>query len=205
MKRLIDILCSAAGLAVLAPITILVAIAVFVSMGRPVFFRQQRPGLNAQPFELLKFRTMRPSLNQDAVSTDDDQRLTRTGSILRRLSLDEIPQLWNVLRGDMSLVGPRPLLMAYLPMYSDFQARRHEVRPGITGLAQVYGRNATTWERRFELDVRYVDTQSIWLDLKIMVRTVWIVVSRHGVSAEGHATMPPFYRDVRSSDGNSGE
>ena len=155
-------------------------------MGRPVFFVQERPGLNGKPFRLIKFRTMREGTGGDA------ERLTQLGKILRATSLDELPELWNVLRGEMSLVGPRPLLMRYLPRYTTEQARRHEVRPGITGWAQVNGRNALNWEQKFEYDVWYVDHQSFWLDMKILWLTVWQVVARRGINAEGEATMGEF-------------
>lgn len=173
-------------------------------MGSPTLFRQQRPGLNGEPFILLKVRTMRDG------EGPDDQRLTALGSFLRATSLDELPELWNVLRGDMSLVGPRPLLMEYLPRYDATQARRHEVRPGITGLAQVGGRNSLTWEERFALDVTYVDERSLALDMRILGRTVRSVLSRKGISAEGHATMPNFggspeTTTIASSERSGGE
>src|SRR5699024_6102214 len=169
-----------------APIQIAVAAAVRVNLGSPVLFRQQRPGKNERIFELAKFRTMLPVTEKH---TTDEERLTKFGKFLRSTSLDELPSLWNVLRGDMSLVGPRPLLVEYLEHYSPEQARRHEVRPGITGLAQVRGRNEVDWERRFEYDVEYVDSRSIALDLKILVDTVATVLKRSGISQEGHATM----------------
>ncbi|MBX3315011.1 MAG: sugar transferase [Actinobacteria bacterium] len=186
MKRSVDIVASAVSLAVAAvPMAILAAL-VRRDVGTPVLFRQTRPGRDARPFDLIKFRTMRHG------EGDDEERLTDLGRFLRSTSLDELPELWNVLRGDMSLVGPRPLLTRYLPLYSPRQARRHEVRPGLTGLAQVEGRNALDWEERFELDVRYVDTWSFFGDVTIIVRTVWSVLRRDGISAEGHATMPEF-------------
>ena len=168
------------------PMVALVAGVVRIGMGRPVFFRQTRPGWRGRPFMLIKFRTMRDGPGTDA------ERLTRVGRWLRRTSLDELPELLNVLRGDLSLVGPRPLLMEYLPRYTPEQARRHEVRPGITGWAQVRGRNALTWEEKFRLDVWYVDHRSLWLDLRILAVTGWQVVRGRGVCAEGHATMPAF-------------
>ena len=155
-------------------------------MSRPVFFVQKRAGLGGRPFNLVKFRTMRDGAETDA------ERLTRLGRWLRATSLDELPELWNVLRGEMSLVGPRPLLMRYLPRYTPEQARRHEVLPGLTGWAQVNGRNALSWERKFEYDVWYVDHRSFWLDLKILLMTVWLVVARRGINAEGNATMEEF-------------
>lgn len=164
----------------------IVALAVRRSMGSPVLFRQVRPGLGGEPFELVKFRSMRDG------DEPDQERLTPLGRWLRSTSIDELPELWNVLRGDMSLVGPRPLLVAYLDLYTPHQARRHEVRPGLTGLAQISGRNAATWEERLDLDVHYVDTWTILGDLRVMLRTVAAVVQRHGIAAEGHETMPAF-------------
>lgn len=192
MKRLIDILSSAFLLVVLAPLIIVTAIVVWSTLGRPVLFRQIRPGLHGRPFRLYKFRTMTDARAPDGEPLPDEQRLTRAGKFLRRASLDELPQLINVLKGDMSLVGPRPLLMEYLPLYSPRQAKRHDVRPGITGWAQVKGRNALTWEERLELDAWYVEHASLALDLKILLLTVRQAMSGHGVSAEGHATMPKF-------------
>jgi lipopolysaccharide/colanic/teichoic acid biosynthesis glycosyltransferase len=164
----------------------LLAVLILSSLGRPVLFRQRRPGLRGRPFELLKFRTMREGHGPDK------ERLTTVGRFLRTWSLDELPELWNVLRGDMSLVGPRPLLMQYLARYSARQARRHEVKPGLTGWAQLNGRNALTWDEKFELDVWYVDNWSPWLDVCILGRTFWQVLRREGISQEGHATMPEF-------------
>lgn len=192
MKRCLDFLLAAAALAVLSPLLLAIAALVLVAHGRPVFFRQQRPGVDGRPFMMLKFRTMRDSRDVSGNPLPDSARLTRVGSMLRATSLDELPELWNVLRGDMSLVGPRPLLMEYLPLYTTEQARRHEVRPGITGWAQVNGRNAISWEDKFRLDVWYVDNQSIWLDLKIIAMTIGRVFSRTGISAPGEATMPRF-------------
>ena len=186
MKRAVDLVL----VLLTAPIWLLVlaatALAVRVAMGRPVFFRQQRAGRLGRPFTLIKFRTRRPGAGPD------NARLTPCGRFLRRTSLDELPELWHVWRGEMSLVGPRPLLLEYLPRYTPEQARRHEVRPGITGWAQVHGRNALTWEEKFQLDVWYVDHRTMWLDLRILAMTVWQVVCGHGVSATGHATMPVF-------------
>ena len=189
IKRGADIAVSAAGLIITAPIQIAVAVAVRVNLGSPVLFRQQRPGKNERIFELMKFRTMLPVTEEQST---DEQRLTKFGKFLRSTSLDELPSLWNVLRGDMSLVGPRPLLVEYLEHYSPQQARRHEVRPGITGLAQVRGRNDVDWDRRFEYDVEYVDNRSIGLDLRILMETVTTVLKRSGINQEGHATMTPF-------------
>ena len=192
MKRLFDLLVSAALLGLLAPLILVVALLVRVFMGRPVLFAQERPGLRGRPFRIYKFRTM--SLDRDAAGEPlpDAQRLTPLGALLRRLSLDELPQLFNVVKGDMSLVGPRPLLMEYLPLYTPEQARRHAVRPGITGWAQVNGRNALSWEEKFALDVWYVDHQSLALDISILWRTVRKVLVREGISAAGEATMPRF-------------
>ncbi len=191
-KRALDLTVSVAGLSILSPLLVIAALLVRVVMGPPILFRQARPGLRGHPFSLLKFRTMR-HVSSDRASPESDQaRLTGLGRFLRSTSLDELPELWNVLRGDMSLVGPRPLLMEYLPLYSPEQARRHEVRPGITGWAQVNGRNALSWEEKFEMDVWYVDHRSFLLDLKILWKTVMLVLRREGISASGHATMPPF-------------
>lgn len=163
------------------------------NIGSPVLFRQVRPGINGKPFEMIKFRTMLDAVDVDGNILPDSARLTRFGNFLRSTSLDELPELWNVLRGDMSLVGPRPLLMEYLPLYSPEQARRHDVRPGVTGWAQINGRNAISWEDKFKLDVWYVDNQSLWLDIRILLLTVKKVVVRDGISADGEATMTRFY------------
>ena len=187
-KRALDVSVALPALALLAPVLLLTALAVRLCMGSPVLFRHRRAGYRGRPFTLLKFRTMRPG----APGEPDDARLTRLGALLRAASLDELPQLWTVLRGDMSLIGPRPLLMEYLARYTPEQARRHDVLPGITGLAQVRGRNAITWERKFALDVWYVDHASLRLDLSILWRTLVAVIRRSGVSAPGHATMPVF-------------
>lgn len=192
VKRALDVVVSATLLVVLAPLLAVIAILVHRKLGSPVLFRQVRPGLHGAPFTILKFRTMLDAVGRDGRPLPDEQRLTRFGSFLRSASLDELPELVNVLRGEMSLVGPRPLIMAYLDRYTPEQARRMEMPPGITGLAQVSGRNAVSWEERFALDVRYVDTWSLWLDATILFRTVGAVLSREGVSAEGHATMPSF-------------
>ena len=191
-KRALDVLGAAGGLVALAPMLLLIALAVRRSLGSPVLFRQIRTGRHGRSFELLKFRTMTAARDEAGELLADERRLTRLGSWLRSTSLDELPELINVLRGDMSLVGPRPLLPEYLPHYSAEQARRHEVRPGITGWAAVQGRNALSWERRLALDVWYVDHWSLGLDLKILLITVAKVLKREGISAEGHATMPRF-------------
>jgi lipopolysaccharide/colanic/teichoic acid biosynthesis glycosyltransferase len=191
-KRAIDALFAGVGLVVLSPVLLAIALAVRAKSGRPVLFRQVRPGRGGKPFEVLKFGSMRDVRDAAGRPLPDAERLTEFGAFLRRTSLDELPELWNVLRGDMSLVGPRPLLMQYLDRYTPEQARRHEVRPGITGWAQVNGRNALTWEERFRLDVWYVDHCSLILDLRILVMTAWKVLTGVGISASGHATMPEF-------------
>ena len=191
-KRAFDILVSLTLLILLGLPMLLLALISRLVLGRPVVFAQQRPGLHGEPFRILKFRTMRDATDAAGNPLPDEQRMTRYGSFLRRTSLDELPELWNVLRGDMSLVGPRPLLMEYLPLYSEYQARRHEVRPGITGYSQVNGRNSVDWETRFGMDVWYVDHHSFWLDLKILVRTAFTVVGGAGVRQEGHVTMTRF-------------
>ena len=192
MKRLFDLLLATFGLLVLAiPLLVLVWL-VHRKLGSPVFFTQVRPGLHGKPFKMVKFRTMTSERGPNGQLLPDAVRLTPFGHWLRATSLDELPELWNVLMGDMSLVGPRPLLMEYLPLYTSEQARRHEVRPGITGWAQVNGRNAISWEDKFRLDVYYVDHQSLWLDIKILWLTVKKVLVRDGISAEGEATMPKF-------------
>lgn len=192
MKRFFDLVASALGLVALAPVFVVVAFLIRRKLGSPVFFRQTRPGLSGKPFEMIKFRTMLDATDKHGNPLPDDQRMTPFGSFLRATSLDELPELWNVLKGDMSLVGPRPLLMEYLPLYSKEQFRRHEVRPGVTGWAQVNGRNAISWEDKFKLDVWYVDNQSFWLDLKILFLTVKKVLVRDGISGEGEVTMSKF-------------
>jgi lipopolysaccharide/colanic/teichoic acid biosynthesis glycosyltransferase len=200
MKRAIDILVSGLALLLLWPVILITAGLVRVSMGSPVLFCQQRPGLGGRPFTLVKFRTMRDATDPAGRPLPDAQRLTRVGRLLRRTSLDELPQLWNVLKGDMSLVGPRPLLMEYLPRYNDRQRRRHDVRPGITGWAQVNGRNALSWEEKFEHDVWYVEHRSLGLDVKIVLMTLGQVFAGRGVSAGGHATMPEFMGTASGED-----
>jgi lipopolysaccharide/colanic/teichoic acid biosynthesis glycosyltransferase len=200
VKRVGDVAFAFTALVLTAPFQVAVALLVRRSMGRPALFRQTRPGLDGRPFVILKFRTMRQVDESRGHITDAD-RLTRLGSGLRSLSLDELPTLWNVLRGDMSLVGPRPLLIDYLPLYTVEQARRNQVRPGITGLAQVRGRNAISWERKFEADVEYVDRRSLALDMRILGQTVWSVVRREGISATGEATMPAFTGANTPNDG----
>lgn len=191
-KRLIDVAAALVVLAVGAPVMAATAVMVCVDVGRPLLFRQNRAGLHGRIFQLVKFRTMTDAKDRDGRLLSDAERLTRIGRFLRASSLDELPQLINVLRGDMSLVGPRPLLVEYLPRYSAEQARRHDVKPGITGLAQVAGRNALSWPQKLALDVFYVDHQSLKLDLEILAKTVAAVIKRDGISAAGEATMPPF-------------
>lgn len=191
IKRAVDVVVAGGMLVILAPVMALVAMAVWLDVGLPILFRQRRPGLHGRPFEILKFRTMR-NLRRGSKAVADAERLTGFGRVIRAMSVDELPELWNVLRGDMSLVGPRPLLMHYLPLYSPEQMRRHEVRPGITGWAQVNGRNALTWEEKFRYDVWYVDNCSFVVDLRILLLTVTAVVSRRGISHQESATMPEF-------------
>jgi lipopolysaccharide/colanic/teichoic acid biosynthesis glycosyltransferase len=192
VKRMVDVLGAASGLVLLAiPLLVLIA-AIRIRLGSPVFFTQVRPGLAGAPFRMIKFRTMTDETDASGALLPDSQRLTRFGRWLRATSLDELPELWNVLKGDMSLVGPRPLLMEYLPLYSAEQARRHEVRPGVTGWAQVNGRNAISWEDKFRLDVWYVDNRNLWLDARIVWQTLRKVLARDGISAAGEATMSRF-------------
>ncbi len=191
-KRLFDIVASAFGLLLLSPIIAVVAWQIRRKLGSPVLFRQVRPGLGGKPFEMIKFRTMRDAVDAAGNPLPDSERMTPFGSFLRSSSLDELPELWDVLKGDMSLVGPRPLLMEYLPLYSTEQYRRHEVRPGVTGWAQINGRNALSWDEKFKLDVWYVDNRSLWLDLEIIFLTIKKVVVRDGISADGEATMSKF-------------
>jgi lipopolysaccharide/colanic/teichoic acid biosynthesis glycosyltransferase len=192
VKRLIDFTAALVLLVLGSPVIFLVAVGVLLDLGPPVLFRQVRPGLNGKPFTVYKFRTMRGAHAGEPSADSDEHRLTAFGSWLRSTSLDELPELWNVLKGDMSLVGPRPLLMRYLPLYSAEQMRRHEVRPGLTGWAQVNGRNALSWEDKFRLDVWYVDNHSLLLDLKILFMTAAAVFRREGISYENSATMPEF-------------
>ena len=192
LKRAMDIILSLVGILVMWPALIVLALLVRFNNGSPVFFRQVRPGFRGRPFNMVKFRTMRDAIDADGNPLPDSERMTPFGSLLRSSSLDELPELWNVLKGEMSLVGPRPLLMEYLPLYTMDQARRHEVRPGVTGWAQINGRNAISWEDKFELDVWYVDNQSFWLDLKILLLTVKKVFVREGISGVGEVTMSKF-------------
>jgi len=192
IKRCFDIFVSLIGLILLLPVMFIAAVMIRLSMGSPIFFIQKRPGYKGKPFDIIKFRTMRMPDPLKSSVEDDGERLTYLGRILRKTSIDELPEFWNVLKGDMSIVGPRPLLMEYLPRYSPEQARRHDVKPGITGWAQVNGRNAITWEERFRLDVWYVDNISFWLDMKILWMTFVKVFKQEGISAEQCATMPEF-------------
>lgn len=192
IKRSLDIVFSVVGLFFFSPVMAVVALLIRKKIGSPVLFSQLRPGIRGLPFKIIKFRTMKDDKNEKGIQLPDVQRLTKFGKFLRSSSLDELPELWNVLKGDMSLVGPRPLLMEYLPLYSEEQSRRHNVRPGITGWAQVNGRNAISWEEKFELDVWYVDNQSIFLDLKILFMTFKKVLLRDGISEEGHVTAQKF-------------
>jgi lipopolysaccharide/colanic/teichoic acid biosynthesis glycosyltransferase len=192
MKRAFDVVVAALALALLALPLLAIALAVRLCLGTPVLFTQLRTGQHGALFRMVKFRTMREAVDSQGRPLPDEERLTRLGAFLRGTSLDELPELWNVLRSDMSLVGPRPLLPEYLPLYSPEQARRHEVKAGITGWAQVNGRNGPSWEERFRLDVWYVDHASFWLDLKILALTFWKIIRREGISQEGHATMPDF-------------
>ncbi|MFN4034209.1 MAG: sugar transferase [Fimbriimonadales bacterium] len=192
LKRGMDVAVSGLLLIAFAPLLIGLALLVWRQLGRPILFRHVRPGLLGKPFVIYKFRTMTNARDAQGNLLPDSERLTPFGKWLRATSLDELPELLNVLKGEMSLVGPRPLLMEYLERYTPEQARRHEVKPGITGWAQIHGRNALSWDEKFKLDVWYVDNWSLWLDIKILWRTLWIVLKREGISAEGHATMPEF-------------
>ena len=192
IKRLFDMIASAMGLLVLAPAIFFIVFLIHRKLGSPVLFRQVRPGKDEKPFEMIKFRTMRDAVDNDGIPLPDSERIAPFGNFLRNSSLDELPELWNVLKGDMSLVGPRPLLKEYLPLYSTEQARRHNVRPGITGWAQVNGRNSISWDEKFRYDVWYVENQSFWLDMKIIWMTIKKVIAREGISADGEATMPKF-------------
>tara|TARA_B100000470_G_scaffold32343_1_gene21772 strand:+ start:43 stop:642 length:600 start_codon:yes stop_codon:yes gene_type:complete len=192
MKRIFDLVVTFFGLLLLLPVITLTALILISNLGLPIFFKQSRPGLNRKIFNIYKFRTMTNECDKDGILLSDEARLTKFGKFLRSTSLDELPSLWNVLKSDMSLVGPRPLLLEYLPLYSTQQARRHEVKPGITGWAQVNGRNAITWGEKFDLDVWYVDNQSIWLDIKILWLTVKKVIMRDGINQVGQSTMESF-------------
>ncbi len=203
LKRIFDVLISFFLLVFLAPIFLYLSFKIKIKLDSPVLFRQVRPGLNGKPFEMVKFRTMKDAVDAQGNPLPDSERMTPFGDKLRNSSLDELPELWNVLKGEMSLVGPRPLLMQYLPLYSPEQARRHEVRPGVTGWAQINGRNAISWEEKFKLDVWYVDNRSFWLDFKILLLTVKKVFVKEGISADGHVTIAPF--TGQAQPGNSNE
>lgn len=192
LKRLLDIIIASIALILLSPLYAFVAYKVKKNLGSPVLFRQVRPGLHGKPFEMIKFRTMKDAVDEQGNPLPDSERLTPFGQMLRSTSLDEMPELWNVIKGDMSIVGPRPLLMEYLPLYNQEQAKRHLVRPGMTGHAQVNGRNAISWEEKFKLDTWYVENQSVWLDFKIMLKTVKKVLAKDDINAENDATMPKF-------------
>lgn len=197
MKRAMDIVGAVVGLVLLAPVMAVIAVLIWWKLGRPILFVQLRPGLHGRPFHLYKFRTMTDARDADGHLLPDGERLTGLGRFLRATSLDELPELWNVLKGDMSLVGPRPLLMEYLPLYTAEQARRHDVKPGLTGWAQVNGRNALTWKEKFALDVWYVDNRSFLLDCRILWMTLLKVLRREGITAPGEATMPKFTGDLQ--------
>ncbi len=197
MKRLFDLVVAGILLVIMFPVSVIVALLVLVDMGRPVLFAQTRPGLKGKPFRIYKFRTLRVPSEDGLIHESDVRQMTRVGRFLRVTSLDELPQLWNVIKGDMSLVGPRPLLMSYLPLYNDFQMRRHNVRPGITGWAQVNGRNDLSWPEKFELDVWYVDNQTFLLDLRILAMTVGKVIAREGVTTKGKETSEPFVGNAK--------
>ena len=192
LKRVLDVVIASTTLLLLSPLYLFVAYKVRKNLGSPVLFRQVRPGLYGKPFEMIKFRSMKDAVDENGNPLPDSERLTPFGQMLRATSLDEMPELWNVIKGEMSIVGPRPLLMEYLPLYDSQQAKRHNVRPGMTGHAQVNGRNAISWEEKFKLDTWYVENQSLWLDFKIMLKTVKKVLAKDDISAEGEATMTKF-------------
>jgi lipopolysaccharide/colanic/teichoic acid biosynthesis glycosyltransferase len=204
IKRTADIIISVVVLVLLSPVLVTMAIIVRAKLGLPVLFRQQRPGLGGKGFILYKFRTMTNQRDTEGRLLPDEQRLPAFGSFLRSTSIDELPELFNVLKGDMSIIGPRPLMMKYLPRYTTEQARRHEVKPGITGWAQINGRNAISWEDRFKLDVWYVDNWSLWLDLKILAGTIWQVLKREGITQEGRATMDEFMGTAQPTNTTAG-
>jgi len=192
LKRIFDLFAGIFAIFFLLPIIIVVATAVYIKLGNPVIFVQKRPGRNGVPFNMIKFRTMLNLKDSFGRDLPDAMRLTRFGKFLRSASLDELPEIWNIVKGDMSFVGPRPLLMEYLPLYTEDQARRHDLRPGITGWAQINGRNSLSWEEKFKLDVWYVDNRTFLIDMRIILLTMFRVLQRHGISADGSATMPPF-------------
>ena len=192
VKRCFDFSCSLIGILLITPILIVISMLVRIYLGPEIIFKQSRPGLNGRTFVFYKFRTMNMRTDKDGKLLSDKERLTKFGSFLRNTSMDELPSLWNILKGDMSFVGPRPLLIEYIPLYSNRQIRRHEVKPGITGWAQINGRNFISWEKKFELDLWYVENQSFWLDMKILFITIFKVISKEGINQDGHATMPKF-------------
>ena len=198
IKRLFDLTISIAGMFILSPLYVLLILSIYFKLGKPILYRQTRAGFNGEAFVLYKFRTMREQYDAEGNPLPDEQRLGPFGRFMRSFSFDELPELWNVMQGDMSLVGPRPLLMRYLPRYNAEQMRRHEVKPGITGWAQIHGRNELSWEERFKQDVWYVDNQSLWLDIRILAITIVKILRREGISAEGHATMPEFTGSTHS-------
>lgn len=200
LKRLLDIAIASIALVLLSPLYVFVAYKVKKNLGSPVLFRQVRPGLHGKPFEMIKFRTMKDAVDEQGNPLPDSERLTPFGQMLRSSSLDEMPELWNVIKGDMSIVGPRPLLMEYLPLYNEEQAKRHLVRPGMTGHAQVNGRNAISWEEKFKLDTWYVENQSVWLDFKIMLKTVKKVLAKDDINEAGEATMSKFTGSEKDSN-----
>ena len=200
LKRLLDIIIASLALILLSPLYFYVAYKVKKNLGSPVLFRQVRPGLHGKPFEMIKFRTMKDATDSQGNSLPDSERLTPFGKMLRSTSLDEMPELWNVIKGDMSIVGPRPLLMEYLPLYNKEQAKRHDVRPGMTGHAQVNGRNAIGWEEKFKLDTWYVENRSLWLDFKIMLQTVKKVIAKDDINEAGEATMTKFRGSKSEAD-----
>lgn len=200
LKRLLDIIIASIALILLSPLYAFVAYKVKKNLGSPVLFRQVRPGLHGKPFEMIKFRTMKDAVDEQGNPLPDSERLTPFGKMLRSSSLDEMPELWNVIKGDMSIVGPRPLLMEYLPLYNQEQAKRHLVRPGMTGHAQVNGRNAISWDEKFELDTWYVENQSVWLDFKIMLKTVKKVLAKDDINEAGEATMSKFTGSEKDSN-----
>jgi len=205
VKHLLDFVLALVGLIVISPIFVLLALILTINNHGTPFFIQKRPGFHEKPFKLIKFKTMTEAMDKNGRYLPDEVRLTRVGAIIRGLSLDEIPQLINILKGEMSLIGPRPLLMEYLPMYNDFQRRRHLVRPGITGLSQVSGRNSIDWPTRFQLDIHYVDNISFGMDVKILFRTIFKVVKRDGISQDGHVTMSPFTGNGTEKDHKTGQ
>jgi len=203
VKRIFDIVLAFIALILLLPVLLVVSVLIYVKLGSPILFTQVRPGFKGKPFRMIKFRTMKDAVDKNGFPLPDAVRMTAFGLFLRSTSLDELPELWNVLKGDMSLVGPRPLLMQYLPLYSRAQSRRHEVKPGVTGWAQVNGRNSVSWEDKFKLDIWYVDNKSLWLDIKIIFMTIKKVLVRDGISQVNNVTMEPFLGSAVSSDQTS--